>query len=265
MSASTTINQYTVFKYIVVGDSGIGKSSITLRYVEDSFEDHSMPTIGIEFFIKHVEHDGDKIKLNIWDTAGQEKYRSITRSYYRLAIGCLLCFSLIDRTSFNNLKDHLRDLKQGCQENVQFVLVGTFLDKANDNLTSGNLTSDLRQNRRSTFASKESRFGPPNWGSVGRPAESLTSERRPAESLRQVTRKEAEQFANENNILYYEEVSAKTGENVNKVFDVLTELVYDNFYDDIINGKDGTKNLLVVEEINSAERQDGKERGWCCS
>lgn len=211
MSILATINQYTIFKYIVVGDSGIGKSSITLRYVEDSFEGHSMPTIGIEFFVKHVEHDGNKIRLNIWDTAGQEKYRSITRSYYKLAIGCVLCFSLINRTTFNNLKDHLRDLREGCQENIQIVLVGTFLDKAD-------------------------------------------------EHLRQVSREEAEQFASENDILYYEEVSAKTGENVNKVFDVLTELVYDNFYDDIAN-KGDNKNLVVVEEFSL---EDGKERGWCC-
>ena len=217
----TTINQYTIFKYIVVGDSGIGKSSSTLRYVENSFEDHSMPTIGIEFFIKHVEYDGKKIRLNIWDTAGQEKYRSITRSYYKLAIGCVLCFSLINRTTFNNLKDHLRDLRKSCQENIQIVLVGTFLDKA-----SGRLASN-------------------KW-SVG--------------SLRQVSRIEAEQFASENDILYYEEVSAKTGENVNKVFDVLTELVYDNFYEDIANSND-TKSLIVVEEL---EINDGKDRGWCC-
>jgi small GTP-binding protein len=211
MTTLSPIQPYPVFKYIVVGDSGIGKSSLTLRYVDDSFEEHSMPTIGIEFFVKHIEHDDKKIRLHIWDTAGQEKYRSITKSYFRSSVGCVLCFSLINRNSFCNLKDHLRDLRQGCPENAQFVLVGTFLDKAND-------------------------------------------------GFRVVSREEAEKFAEDNGILYYHEVSGKTGNNVNNAYSALTELVHDNFYDDIMNNKTN-KNLIVVEDV---ELTDGKQSGYCC-
>ena len=78
-----------LMKLIVVGDSGTGKSCLLHRFVEDTFSDEQTQTIGVEFGAKVVQLNGQRIKLQIWDTAGQERYRSVTRGYYRGAVGCL--------------------------------------------------------------------------------------------------------------------------------------------------------------------------------
>ncbi|TQD89491.1 hypothetical protein C1H46_024957 [Malus baccata] len=83
-----------LFKLLMIGDSGVGKSSLLLSFTSDSFEDLS-PTIGVDFKVKYVTLGGKKLKLAIWDTAGQERFRTLTSSYYRgaqgIIMGCCLC------------------------------------------------------------------------------------------------------------------------------------------------------------------------------
>lgn len=120
-----------IAKIIVIGDSGIGKSSLCECFINDIFDTSNyMPTIGIEFYTKNIKYNNKIIKFQIWDTAGQEKFKSITTQYYRHSVGVLVCFSLNDILSFSHLDLHLSDLNK-FNNNIKKILVGTFNDHKN--------------------------------------------------------------------------------------------------------------------------------------
>jgi small GTP-binding protein len=97
-------NQHNVnLKYLVVGDSGVGKTSILVRYCEDNFQTDYLSTIGVDFKIKRIELNNHQVTLNIWDTAGQERFRNITKSFYKGAHGIVLAYSIIDNNSFAHI------------------------------------------------------------------------------------------------------------------------------------------------------------------
>jgi len=89
-----------LIKLLMIGDSGVGKSCLLLRFSDDSFTTSFITTIGIDFKIKTVEIEGKRVKLQIWDTAGQERFRTITTAYYRGAMGILLVYDITDEQSF---------------------------------------------------------------------------------------------------------------------------------------------------------------------
>jgi small GTP-binding protein len=91
-------------KILVIGDGGVGKTSLITRFTDLRFNQSYTATIGVDFKSKVIEHDGKTIKLQIWDTAGQERFRNITQAYYRGATGILLTFSLTDLRSFQNIE-----------------------------------------------------------------------------------------------------------------------------------------------------------------
>ncbi len=100
-----------LFKYIIIGDSNVGKSSIVLRLTDNRFQSNHDFTIGVEFGSKNINIDNQTIKLHIWDTAGQEAFRSITRSYYRNVAGVLLVYDITNRESFNQISHWLEEIK----------------------------------------------------------------------------------------------------------------------------------------------------------
>ncbi|KAH9622223.1 hypothetical protein KSS87_010508 [Heliosperma pusillum] len=118
------------FKILLIGDSGVGKSSLLLTFVSTSF-DHLPPTIGVDFKIKLLTVNDKKLKLTIWDTAGQEKFRTLTSSYYRGAQGIVLVYDVTRRETFTNLSDfwakevELYSTNQDCVK----MLVGNKVDK----------------------------------------------------------------------------------------------------------------------------------------
>lgn len=102
-----------LFKVVMIGDSGVGKSNLLLRYTKSDFNMVSKTTIGVEFATKKVTtQDGKNIKTQIWDTAGQERYRAITTAYYRGAVGALLVYDITSMTSFKSVPQWLKTLKQ---------------------------------------------------------------------------------------------------------------------------------------------------------
>ena len=105
-------NEEPEFKIITLGDSGVGKTSIIKRYVHGFFEEDTLPTIGLGFSFKKLTLNGTKIKLKCIDTAGQEKYKSIARTYYKNADGVLLVFSYDDKKSFDHIESWLNSLKE---------------------------------------------------------------------------------------------------------------------------------------------------------
>ncbi|KAI9358559.1 ras-related protein rab-2A-like protein [Zopfochytrium polystomum] len=130
MAAAAAAAQYEyLFKYISVGDSGVGKSCLLLRFTNGEF----MPTettIGIEFGSQIVTVNNRRVKLQIWDTAGQESFRSISRAYYRGAIGCLLVYDMTRRDTFNHLMSWLEDVKQHGNEEIKTALIANKSDLA---------------------------------------------------------------------------------------------------------------------------------------
>ncbi|CAI8606698.1 unnamed protein product [Vicia faba] len=117
-----------LFKLLLIGDSGVGKSCLLLRFADDSYIESYISTIGVDFKIRTVEQDGKTIKLQIWDTAGQERFRTITSSYYRGAHGIIIVYDVTDEESFNNVKQWLSEIDRYASDNVNKLLVGNKSD-----------------------------------------------------------------------------------------------------------------------------------------
>lgn len=117
-----------LFKIIIIGDSGIGKSAILYRFADNIYNEGYISTIGVDFKIKTILINGKIIKLQIWDTAGQERFRTITTSYYRGSHIIFLCYDVTDRESFSNLNMWKNEIKKFANSNVKVVLCGTKID-----------------------------------------------------------------------------------------------------------------------------------------
>ena len=117
-----------LLKLLLIGDSGVGKSCILLRYSDDSFTSSFITTIGIDFKIKQINVASSKVKLQIWDTAGQERFRTITTAYYRGAMGILLVYDVTDEVSFENVQNWMRQIRQNATENVTIFLIANKCD-----------------------------------------------------------------------------------------------------------------------------------------
>ncbi|VAH56445.1 unnamed protein product [Triticum turgidum subsp. durum] len=125
-----------LFKLLLIGDSGVGKSCLLLRFADDSYLESYISTIGVDFKIRTVEQDGKTMKLQIWDTAGQERFRTITSSYYRGAHGIIIVYDVTDQDSFNNVKQWLNEIDRYASENVNKLLVGNKSDLTDKRVVS---------------------------------------------------------------------------------------------------------------------------------
>ena len=122
-------NEYDyIFKIVIVGDSCVGKSSLLLKYTDDQFCETFISTIGVDFRVKTLQLNEKLIKLQLWDTAGHERFRTITWSYYRGAHGFIIAFSLTDKNSFDNLSKWLDEIEKYGNEKKYKILVGTKTD-----------------------------------------------------------------------------------------------------------------------------------------
>ena len=161
------INYDYLLKYIIIGDAAVGKSNLLLRFAQNDFKTEYQLTIGVEFGAKNIDINNKKFRLQIWDTAGQENYRSITRAYYKNSVCALLVYDISNRDSFEHISNWIEDCKAQSPKTVFMVLVGN--------------KSDLSNNRRVTFD-------------------------------------EGKEMARNNDMLFFE-TSAKTGDNVDKIFE----------------------------------------------
>jgi Ras-related protein Rab-2A len=121
-----------IFKVIIIGDSGVGKSCFFMQFTEGDFKDDHNVTIGVEYGARLLNVGNKLVKLELWDTAGQEAFRAITRSFYRNANGVVLMYDLTRLESFENLEDWLREVKTNSASDISVLLVGNMLDLADE-------------------------------------------------------------------------------------------------------------------------------------
>lgn len=172
--SKTRIPQYKhLFKVIIVGAGKVGKTSLTIRFAEDRFRESYLPTLGVDFLTKNLTIDKAKIKLQLWDTGGQEFVMSLLPFYFSGAAGGVLVYDITNRNSFNALDYWLKQIRQNAG-NIPVVLAGNKIDIA---------------------------------------------------AQRKVSTEEAQNFANEKNLMYLE-TSAKSGVSVPDLFKGLVEVIY---------------------------------------
>jgi small GTP-binding protein len=203
------MNPDYTFKFIIVGDGGVGKSCLLLQFTDRRFEQLHDVTIGVEFGSKQLLIDDKNIKIQIWDTAGQEVFKSIVRSYFRGALGALLVFDITNYNSFHNIKSWLNDVTLYSNFPISMILIGN--------------KSDL-------------------------------------ESKRQVSKIEAQKFADDNNIQYIE-TCCKNGLNVDEAFINVAKKILN----DVHNGKiDSSYVSMIKKTITPKQKSNFQEQQSCC-
>jgi len=125
-----------LFKLVLIGDSGVGKSCLLLRFADDAFTESYISTIGVDFRFRTVKIDNKTVKLQIWDTAGQERFRTITSAYYRGADGIIMVFDVTSTDSFDHVNDWLKEVNRYAAEGTVKLLVGNKSDRTADRVVS---------------------------------------------------------------------------------------------------------------------------------
>ena len=125
-------NYDMIFKILIIGDAGVGKSNLLLRYVKNEFASDMRSTVGVEFGTKMLKIDNYDIKAQIWDTAGQERYRAITSAYYKGAKGVLIVYDITKKNTFENVDKWLNDFKMKSDDDAAIVIVGNKSDLINE-------------------------------------------------------------------------------------------------------------------------------------
>ncbi|KAF4576383.1 hypothetical protein EYR40_000619 [Pleurotus pulmonarius] len=225
------LSWHYVFKFIITGDAAVGKSSLLIRLTDQRFLVNPDPTLGVEFGSKLIEipEENKVIKLQCWDTAGTESFRSITRSYYRGAAGCLLVYDVTSRRSFTNARMWLADVREHADPHLTCILVGNKVDLCE-----------------SEVAGSDPASLPPS-----------------ALKQREVPTEEARLWAQEEGLLFVE-ASAKSGQNVELAFEQaakdILQKIRNGVFDD--NRSPGVK--LSKPTDNSLSLEPTKAKGSCC-
>jgi Ras-related protein Rab-1A len=121
---------------VVIGDTGVGKSCLLLRFADDSFTENHTSTIGVDFRFRTVKIDKKIVKLQIWDTAGQERFRTITSAYYRGADGIIMVYDVTNEDSFRHINEWFLEVNRYASENTCKIIVGNKIDLPNRLITT---------------------------------------------------------------------------------------------------------------------------------
>ena len=121
-----------LLKIVIIGDSGVGKTNLLSRFTRDTFSNETRNTIGVDFSAKDIQLKGKTVKVQFWDTAGQEKYRAIASAYYRNAHGAIIVYDITRRESFENLNTWLTELRENGNEDLSIIVLGNKLDLIHD-------------------------------------------------------------------------------------------------------------------------------------
>ncbi len=140
-----------MFKFILIGDTGVGKSSLMLRFTDDSYTDSFITTIGVDFRIKTMNINDKIVKIQIWDTAGQERFMAITPAYYKCADGIMLCYDITNMSTFENVEKWLAEIQTYNNNNAVRMLVGNKADLENHRKVDSKLVKDFAEKHNMYF------------------------------------------------------------------------------------------------------------------
>ena len=212
-----SINFHYLLKYVIIGDSGVGKSNILLQYINGKFNEDFKATVGVEFGAKNIEINGRIYRIQIWDTAGQENFRSIASAYYKNSICACIVYDITSRNSFNSVQSWIDDCTKQTPRNILLLLIGN--------------KNDLNDKR-------------------------------------EVQYEEGEEFAKKKNMIFLE-TSAKTGNNIDKIFEKSVKKIDQNIIDnkyDLDNENCGIRKGLKTESfVLSVEKAKEKKKKKCCN
>ena len=195
----TTEKKEPLYKILLLGDSSVGKTCFFMRYIENTFQEIHMSTIGLESKIKTVElDDGRTVKIQLWDTAGQERFHTITKNYYKTAHAIILIFDVTEKATYQNVKNWVEQIREEVSSKVVTVLVGNKIDDVEN---------------------------------------------------RKINKEEGEEMAKECGISYFE-CSAKTGENIDPIFNDLIKKTIENY--------------KVLEEATKLDSKKKTKKKGCC-
>jgi small GTP-binding protein len=148
------------FKLIVIGDSGVGKSCLTNNAIKNTFDDAYNATVGFEFFTFNIRFNGKVVKLQIWDTCGQELYRSLITNFYRNSSLAIMVYSIISKESFDNVEMWLRELRSHSNPDVKVFLIGNKTDlEAEREVTTEQGENFYKQNNLNLFLESSAKTG----------------------------------------------------------------------------------------------------------
>ena len=119
-----SMNFNYLLKYIIIGDSGVGKSNILLKYINNTFSEEFKATVGVEFGAKNLQVNGRVYRIQIWDTAGQENFRSIARAYYKNSVCACIVYDITNRNSFNSIQSWIDDCAKQTPKSILYILIG---------------------------------------------------------------------------------------------------------------------------------------------
>ena len=133
MTAVAATETDLVYKILLLGDSDVGKSCFLMRYADNVFVDNYITTIGLDYKLKYIQLDsGEIIKVQLWDTAGHDRYRTIAKNYYKGSHGILLLYDVTKTNSFENIREWIRDIREEVYEKAIIFLIGNKIDKKED-------------------------------------------------------------------------------------------------------------------------------------
>ena len=207
MDISKMKPDYTI-KYIIVGNAYVGKSNIIYRFVENKFSENYKATINLDFSYKNMKIKDKIFRIQLWDTAGQEEFQSISRGYYKSGACALVVYDITDRDTFNNVSSWVEECKNNGPSTITLVLVGNKID---------------------------------------------------LEDKRQVTYEEGEDFANRNNMQFFE-TSALNGTNIDKLFNDTVESINRKIEENYYKDKDCGIEFNTQNKINLDKEPPKKKR-----
>ena len=148
-----------LFKYIIIGDCNVGKTNLLHRFAHGKFKNEYHSTIGVEFAAKNIEIENKIYRIQIWDTAGQEKFSSITRNYYKNSVCTLIVYDITCRNSFNEVKNWIEDCKKVCSKDVYMVLIGNKSDLEEQRVITKEEGEELAEELRIEFFETSAKDG----------------------------------------------------------------------------------------------------------
>ncbi|KAF9499799.1 ras-domain-containing protein [Pleurotus eryngii] len=203
-AASGSTDKSVQVKLVLLGEAAVGKSSVVLRFVSNEFQANKEPTIGAAFLTQKCRLEDHVLRYEIWDTAGQERFHSLAPMYYRNAQAAVVVYDVTKASSLEKAKSWVKELQRQANPNIVIALAGNKVDLVQSSSSSAHPASSSESEDEADDA-------------TATPGETPASSGGEPEGLRQVPREEAQAYATEAGLLFFE-TSAKTGEGIVELF-----------------------------------------------